>query len=81
VKRSILITLNQGCCGIEHPTKSGFAVVLTVQAYNLQTHVTGNYAKVLHQANVTNRKTAVVGGISLAYSQFVMFAMYSLITW
>eukprot|EP00775_Hariotina_reticulata_P008041 gene8041-8236_t len=55
--------------------------IRVIQAYNLQAHVTGNYAKVLHQANVTNRKTAVVGGISLAYSQFVMFAMYSLITW
>jgi hypothetical protein len=52
-----------------------------MQAYNLQPHVSATYTKLLHSANATNRKTAVIGGASMAYSQFIMFAMYGLITW
>jgi hypothetical protein len=43
--------------------------------------VSATYTKLLHSANVTNRKTAFIGGASMAYSQFVIFAMYGLITW
>lgn len=51
-----------------------------VQAYNLQSQVSATYAQTLHGANVTNRKTSMIGGLSMAYSQFIMFAMYALIT-
>lgn len=55
--------------------------IRVIQAYNLQPHVSATYSKLLHSANVTNRKTAVVGGASMGYSQFIMFAMYGFITW
>lgn len=31
--------------------------------------------------NNKNKKTAGIGGLSMAYFQFVMFSMYALITW
>ncbi|KAF8060513.1 ABCB6 [Scenedesmus sp. PABB004] len=55
--------------------------VASIRAYNMQPQVSGTYRHLLHAANVANRKTSAIGGASMGYSQFVMFAMYGLITW
>jgi hypothetical protein len=52
-----------------------------VQAYNLEQHVLRIYQGLLHGTNVSSRKGALIGGLGLGYSMFVMFAMYSLVTW
>lgn len=63
------------------PTLPHHRHLVSVQAYNLQNHVTGLYTRVLHTVNKTAIKTAIVGGVAMAYSMFVMFAMYGLMTW
>ena len=54
---------------------------LCLQAYNLEQHVLRIYQGLLDGTDMASRKAAVVGGIGLGYSMFVMFAMYGLVTW
>eukprot|EP00879_Flechtneria_rotunda_P003779 GHRR01004019.1.p1 GENE.GHRR01004019.1~~GHRR01004019.1.p1 ORF type:complete len:1293 (+),score=472.26 GHRR01004019.1:779-4657(+) len=55
--------------------------IRVIQAYTMQGRVIVAYKKLLHEANNTNCRVSLISAAAMGYSQFVMFAMYGLITW
>ncbi|GLI63941.1 hypothetical protein VaNZ11_007082 [Volvox africanus] len=65
--------------GANQMVTEAFSSIRVIHAYNLQSFVSGTYGKMIAQANRMLVRQSNVSGISFAYSNFVMFAMYSLI--
>ncbi|GIL45935.1 hypothetical protein Vafri_3054 [Volvox africanus] len=65
--------------GANQMVTEAFSSIRVIHAYNLQSFVSGTYGKMIEQANRMLVRQSNVSGISFAYSNFVMFAMYSLI--
>ncbi|GLC41172.1 hypothetical protein PLESTM_001163200 [Pleodorina starrii] len=65
--------------GANQMVTEAFSSIRVIHAYNLQGFVSGTYDKMIAQANRMLVRQSNVSGISFAYSNFIMFAMYSLI--
>ncbi|GFR42553.1 hypothetical protein Agub_g3460 [Astrephomene gubernaculifera] len=65
--------------GANQMVTEAFASIRVIHAYNLQGFVSGEYGKMILQANKMLVRQSNVAGISFAYSNFLMFGMYSLI--
>ncbi|KXZ51733.1 hypothetical protein GPECTOR_11g18 [Gonium pectorale] len=65
--------------GANQMVTEAFASIRVIHAYNLQGFVTSTYDKMIATANRMLVRQSNVAGISFAYSNFVMFAMYALI--
>ncbi|GIL71759.1 hypothetical protein Vretimale_808 [Volvox reticuliferus] len=65
--------------GANQMVTEAFSSIRVIHAYNLQSFVSRTYGKMIDQANRMLVRQSNVSGISFAYSNFVMFAMYSLI--
>ncbi|KAG2428637.1 hypothetical protein HXX76_011344 [Chlamydomonas incerta] len=65
--------------GANQMVTEAFSSIRVIHAYNLQGFIAGQYEKMISHANGLLVRQSNVSGLSFAYSNFVMFGMYSLI--
>eukprot|EP00198_Chlamydomonas_reinhardtii_P007903 XP_001697240.1 MDR-like ABC transporter [Chlamydomonas reinhardtii] len=65
--------------GANQMVTEAFSSIRVIHAYNLQGFIAGSYEKMISHANGLLVRQSNVSGLSFAYSNFIMFGMYSLI--
>ncbi len=65
--------------GANQLLNEAFSSIRVIHAYNLQDYVQRTYGVVLATANTMGGQQAHIGGLSMGFAFFVLFAMYAMI--